>query len=166
MGVLGVLGSAIGHGSFHRNGCLHADHAYVSCPCLGPALCGHHAGGQAGLPRPLSAGSPCWSWWKRSGSLSHTASLPFCICFSGIPMRERIDLCRLEADHRRGMPCRKALCLEAMQRGIDVFAGYGMSETCPILTICPSFAGDAGSAGLKNRLPSAARPAAPCHWWI
>jgi fatty-acyl-CoA synthase len=29
----------------------------------------------------------------------------------------------------------KALCLEAMRRGIDVLAGYGMSETCPILSI-------------------------------
>jgi fatty-acyl-CoA synthase len=29
----------------------------------------------------------------------------------------------------------KALCLEAMRRGIDVLSGYGMSETCPILTI-------------------------------
>lgn len=29
----------------------------------------------------------------------------------------------------------RALCLEAMRRGIDVLAGYGMSETCPILTI-------------------------------
>jgi fatty-acyl-CoA synthase len=29
----------------------------------------------------------------------------------------------------------RALCLEAMSRGIDVFTGYGMSETCPILTM-------------------------------
>ena len=29
----------------------------------------------------------------------------------------------------------RALCLEAMRRGIDVLSGYGMSETCPILTI-------------------------------
>jgi fatty-acyl-CoA synthase len=29
----------------------------------------------------------------------------------------------------------RALCLEAINRGIDVFTGYGMSETCPILTI-------------------------------
>jgi fatty-acyl-CoA synthase len=29
----------------------------------------------------------------------------------------------------------KALCFDAMQRGIDLFTGYGMSETCPILTI-------------------------------
>ncbi|HTQ72130.1 MAG TPA: fatty acid--CoA ligase [Acidocella sp.] len=29
----------------------------------------------------------------------------------------------------------RALCLEALARGIDVFTGYGMSETCPVLTI-------------------------------
>ncbi len=34
-----------------------------------------------------------------------------------------------------GAAMSKALCLEAMRRGIDLFTGYGMSETCPILTI-------------------------------
>jgi fatty-acyl-CoA synthase len=29
----------------------------------------------------------------------------------------------------------KALCLAAMKRGVDIFTGYGMSETCPILTL-------------------------------
>jgi len=29
----------------------------------------------------------------------------------------------------------KAMCLEALKRGIDMFTGYGMSETCPILSI-------------------------------
>jgi fatty-acyl-CoA synthase len=29
----------------------------------------------------------------------------------------------------------KSVCLEAMTRGVDVFAGYGMSETCPVLSI-------------------------------
>lgn len=29
----------------------------------------------------------------------------------------------------------KAMCLEGMKRGIDLFTGYGMSETCPILTL-------------------------------
>ncbi|TWJ32666.1 fatty acid--CoA ligase [Geobacter argillaceus] len=34
-----------------------------------------------------------------------------------------------------GASMNKALCVEALQRGIDLFTGYGMSETCPILTI-------------------------------
>jgi fatty-acyl-CoA synthase len=29
----------------------------------------------------------------------------------------------------------KAICAAALDRGIDVFAGYGMSETCPILSL-------------------------------
>jgi fatty-acyl-CoA synthase len=29
----------------------------------------------------------------------------------------------------------KALCLAALQRGIDIYAGYGLSETCPVLSI-------------------------------
>jgi fatty-acyl-CoA synthase len=29
----------------------------------------------------------------------------------------------------------RSLCEAALERGIDVFAGYGMSETCPILTL-------------------------------
>ncbi|MBJ6725527.1 fatty acid--CoA ligase [Geomesophilobacter sediminis] len=29
----------------------------------------------------------------------------------------------------------RSLCIEALQRGIDAFTGYGMSETCPIVTL-------------------------------
>ncbi len=29
----------------------------------------------------------------------------------------------------------KALCLAAMERGIDIYSGYGLSETCPILSL-------------------------------
>lgn len=29
----------------------------------------------------------------------------------------------------------KAMCKTALQKGIDIFTGYGMSETCPILTL-------------------------------
>ncbi len=34
-----------------------------------------------------------------------------------------------------GAALSKTLCLAALQKGIDIFAGYGMSETCPILTL-------------------------------
>ncbi|MCC6933401.1 MAG: fatty acid--CoA ligase [Deltaproteobacteria bacterium] len=29
----------------------------------------------------------------------------------------------------------KALCLDALRRGIDIYTGYGLSETCPILSL-------------------------------
>jgi len=29
----------------------------------------------------------------------------------------------------------KALCVKALELGIDIFTGYGMSETCPVLTL-------------------------------
>ncbi|PLX90181.1 MAG: long-chain fatty acid--CoA ligase [Desulfuromonas sp.] len=34
-----------------------------------------------------------------------------------------------------GAAMSRALCAEALQRGIDIFTGYGMSETCPILSL-------------------------------
>lgn len=34
-----------------------------------------------------------------------------------------------------GASMSRTLCIDAMSRGIDVFTGYGMSETCPILTL-------------------------------
>lgn len=34
-----------------------------------------------------------------------------------------------------GASMSKALCVEALKRGIDLFTGYGMSETCPLLTL-------------------------------
>ena len=34
-----------------------------------------------------------------------------------------------------GAAMSRNLCVEALKRGLDVFTGYGMSETCPILSI-------------------------------
>lgn len=34
-----------------------------------------------------------------------------------------------------GAAMSRALCVEALGRGIDLFTGYGMSETCPLLTL-------------------------------
>ncbi len=34
-----------------------------------------------------------------------------------------------------GASMSRALCIDAMGRGMDLFTGYGMSETCPVLTI-------------------------------
>lgn len=48
----------------------------------------------------------------------------------------------------------RALCLQALERGIDVFGGYGMSETCPVLSVArilPELAGD-GAAEVGYRV--------------
>jgi fatty-acyl-CoA synthase len=45
----------------------------------------------------------------------------------------------------------KALAQAAVDRGIDVFAGYGMSETCPILTLAQLTPGMHGSVESRVR---------------
>ena len=50
------------------------------------------------------------------------------------PHAQRIDLSSWKLIIG-GAAMSRALCLDAMGRGIDVFTGYGMSETCPILTL-------------------------------
>jgi fatty-acyl-CoA synthase len=49
------------------------------------------------------------------------------------PLSREVDLSRWKVIIG-GASMSRALCLDAMERGIDVFTGYGMSETCPILT--------------------------------
>jgi len=50
------------------------------------------------------------------------------------PGGEQVDLSRWKV-LVGGAAMSKALCQAARARGIDAFAGYGMSETCPILTL-------------------------------
>lgn len=50
------------------------------------------------------------------------------------PLAERVDLSHWKVIIG-GSALPRALCLAALQRGIDIFTGYGMSETCPILTL-------------------------------
>ena len=50
------------------------------------------------------------------------------------PEAEKVDLSRWKVVIG-GAALPKSLCRMGMERGIDVYAGYGMSETCPILTL-------------------------------
>ena len=50
------------------------------------------------------------------------------------PLSKQMDLSRWKLIIG-GAALTRGLCLEALERGIDVFTGYGMSETCPILTM-------------------------------
>jgi len=50
------------------------------------------------------------------------------------PRIDEVDLSRWKVIIG-GSALPKSLCIEAMNRGIDIYTGYGMSETCPILTL-------------------------------
>ncbi len=50
------------------------------------------------------------------------------------PLFNEIDLSKLKV-LIGGAALPKAMCQVARQKGIDMFTGYGMSETCPILTL-------------------------------
>ena len=50
------------------------------------------------------------------------------------PGSEQVDLSRWKV-LVGGAAMPKALCQAALARGIDAFSGYGMSETCPVLTL-------------------------------
>jgi fatty-acyl-CoA synthase len=50
------------------------------------------------------------------------------------PGSEQVDLSRWKV-LVGGAAMNQALCQAALARGIDAFAGYGMSETCPVLTL-------------------------------
>jgi len=50
------------------------------------------------------------------------------------PVSKNIDLSRWKIIIG-GASLPRAMALTAMERGIDIYCGYGMSETCPILTI-------------------------------
>ncbi|MCM0080681.1 fatty acid--CoA ligase [Geomonas sp. Red32] len=50
------------------------------------------------------------------------------------PLAERIDFSNWKVIIG-GAAFPRSLCIEALKRGIDAFTGYGMSETCPIVTL-------------------------------
>ncbi len=52
----------------------------------------------------------------------------------GHPAIDKVDLSRWKVIIG-GAALSKSLCQAAMARGIDIFSGYGMSETCPVLTL-------------------------------
>jgi len=61
------------------------------------------------------------------------------------PHASEVDLTRLKL-MAGGAALSQTMAIEAQRRGIDVFTGYGMSETCPILTVAHLSDANASSA--------------------
>ncbi len=133
MGVLGVLGSAIGHGSFHRNDVYMPITPMFHVHAWGVPYVATMLGVKQVYPGRYLPDTLLELVEKEQVTFSHCVPTILHMLLRH-PHAQRIDLAGWKLIIG-GAAMPKALCLEAMQRGIDVFAGYGMSETCPILTI-------------------------------
>lgn len=131
LGVLSTLGSS-GQGSFHR------DDVYMPITPMFHV----HAWGMPYVATMLGVKQVYPGRYIPEHLLALIAAegVTFSHCVPTIlhmllrqPQVDSIDLSRWKVIIG-GAAFPRALCLEALRRGIDVFTGYGMSETCPILT--------------------------------
>ena len=133
MGVMSMLGSSSGHGRFHSGD--------VYMPIT--PMFHVHAWGMPYVATMMGVKQvyPGRYIPDQLLELVETEKVTFSHCVPTIlhmllkhPHAQRIDLSGWKLIIG-GAAMSRALCVEAIGRGIDVFTGYGMSETCPILTI-------------------------------
>lgn len=133
LGVLAVLGSSTAHGGFRR------DDVYMPITPMFHV----HAWGVPYVATMLGVKQVYPGRYLPDTllELKEREGVTFSHCVPTIlhmllkhPHADRIDL-RGWKLIIGGAAMPRALCIEALKRGIDVFTGYGMSETCPILTI-------------------------------
>lgn len=131
-GVLTMLSTVTGHGSFRR------DDVYMPITPMFHV----HAWGMPYVATMLGVKQvyPGRYLPETLLELKEREGVTFSHCVPTIlhmilkhPHAERIDLTGWKLIIG-GAAMSRNLCLDAMKRGIDVFTGYGMSETCPILT--------------------------------
>ena len=133
-------------GRLSRRRRVHADHADVPRARVGLAVRGHAAGHQAGLPGPLRRPRRCSQLkQKPKASPSRIACRPSCTWCCTHPAAKDVDMNGWKMVIG-GSALPKSLAKAALDRGIDIFCGYGMSETCPLLTL-PQLEPDVGRRG-------------------
>ncbi|MBU5637627.1 fatty acid--CoA ligase [Geomonas sp. Red69] len=133
MGLIATLGSATAHG------CLHRDDVYMPITPMFHV----HAWGLPYVATMLGLKQvyPGRYLPETLLELKEREGATFSHCVPTIlhmmlkhPHAERMDL-RGWKLIIGGAALSRNLCVEALRMGLDVFTGYGMSETCPILTI-------------------------------
>jgi len=132
LGVLSVLGSVTSHGSFRR------DDVYMPMTPMFHV----HAWGMPYVATMLGVKQvyPGRYLPETLLELREKEGVTFSHCVPTIlhmllkhPHAEGMDLSGWKLVIG-GAAMSRNLCIEALKRGLDVFNGYGMSETCPILT--------------------------------
>jgi fatty-acyl-CoA synthase len=133
MGVLGVLGSALGHGRFHRQDVYMPITPMFHVHAWGVPYVATMLGVKQVYPGRYVPDLLLDLIEKEGVTFSHCVPTIMHMLLKH-PHAQRMDLSGWKVIIG-GAALSRSLCLEAMARGIDVFTGYGMSETCPILTL-------------------------------
>jgi len=133
LGVLGVLGSATGHGRIHRQDVYMPITPMFHVHAWGLPYVATILGLKQVYPGRYMPDHLLELIEKEGVTFSHCVPTILHMLFKH-PHAQRIDLSGWKLIIG-GASMSRTLCLDAMKRGIDVFTGYGMSETCPILTI-------------------------------
>ncbi|RII26885.1 MAG: long-chain fatty acid--CoA ligase [Geobacter sp.] len=133
MAVLGVLGSALGHGRIHRQDVYMPITPMFHVHAWGLPYVATMLGIKQVYPGRYIPDLLLELVEKEGVTFSHCVPTILHMLLKHTHAK-RIDLSGWKLIIG-GAAMSRALCIEAMGRGIDVFTGYGMSETCPILTI-------------------------------
>ncbi|MDD2898503.1 MAG: fatty acid--CoA ligase [Desulfuromonadaceae bacterium] len=133
MGALGVLGSIRGHGCFHRQDVYMPITPMFHVHAWGLPYAATMLGVKQVYPGRYVPDLLLELIEKEGVTFSHCVPTILHMLLKH-PHAQRIDLSKWKLIIG-GAAMSRALCLDAMKRGIDVFTGYGMSETCPLLTL-------------------------------
>jgi len=133
LGVLAVLGSALGHGRFHRQDVYMPITPMFHVHAWGVPYVATMLGVKQVYPGRYVPDLLLELIEKEGVTFSHCVPTIMHMLLKH-PHAQRMDLSGWKV-LIGGAAMSRALCLEAMGHGIDVFTGYGMSETCPILTL-------------------------------
>lgn len=133
LGLLSVLGSAPDHGSFHRSDVYMPITPMFHVHAWGIPYVATMLGVKQVYPGRYVPDHLLELVEKEKVTFSHCVpTILHMLLKHPHAQRMKFDGWKLIIG---GAAMSRTLCLDAMQRGIDLFTGYGMSETCPILTI-------------------------------
>lgn len=133
LGVMGVLGSAVGHGRFHRQDVYMPITPMFHVHAWGLPYVATMLGVKQVYPGRYVPDHLLELIEKEGVTFSHCVPTILHMLLKH-PHANRMNLSGWKLIIG-GASMSRALCVDALKRGIDLFTGYGMSETCPILTI-------------------------------
>jgi fatty-acyl-CoA synthase len=133
LGVMATLGSALEHGRFHCQDVYMPITPMFHVHAWGVPYIATMLGVKQVYPGRYVPDALLELVEKEGVTFSHCVPTILHMLLKH-PHAQRIDLSGWKLIIG-GAAMSRALCVEALSRGIDVFTGYGMSETCPILTI-------------------------------